>query len=105
MRESLHSIDDQFVFCGTDKGIYCFSQKDGQLVWEKDLGDAVKTQPILGKGNQLVVITRRYKVLSINKITGKTDWETTVKGAMKTPAVTEDGQVYVAIHNLSLIHI
>ena len=99
LRESLHSIDDQFVFCGTDKGIYCFSQKDGQLVWEKDLGDAVTTQPILGKGNQLVVITRRYKVLSINKITGKTDWETTVKGAMKTPAVTEDGQVYVATHD------
>ena len=35
LRESLHSIDERFVFCGTDKGIYCFSQKDGQLVWEK----------------------------------------------------------------------
>ena len=82
--------------------MFCFDQANGNLIWERKVSPSViDGQLILGEGNELIVHSNDFKVYMIDKKSGAPIWKASVSDSnpnrikVGTPAVTEDGQIYV----------
>ncbi|MEN6436388.1 MAG: PQQ-binding-like beta-propeller repeat protein [Anaerolineaceae bacterium] len=78
-----------------DKKLYALQLKDGEKIWEMDMGAAAMTAPILSEDGSLVYITTLgNKVLAVNAASGSLAWEYATTDAVWSQPFLYEGKLF-----------
>ena len=94
---SIKAIDEEFIYYSRKTRLYCIRQNDGEQIWTRDLYSPIHGQVIITRDG-LYALCSNSKVYRLNKGNGQFVWRSMLSGPQEktgTPAVTEDGQIYV----------
>ena len=106
---TLDSLDN--LYLGTSNGIFQAVTPDNQTLWSYNLGAPVYSSAVINKNNILVVCTLDGRVFgfnlnSLNPQIPSFDWLRTTGSEIKSsPALDDDGNVYVVTMDSELIKI
>ncbi|HVN54653.1 MAG TPA: PQQ-binding-like beta-propeller repeat protein [Anaerolineaceae bacterium] len=78
-----------------DHFLYAVTQKDGKLVWKRDLGTAITGTPALSEdGSKLYVGTIGEEIYAIDSANGSVLWHKPVDGSIWSGPALKDKQLY-----------
>ncbi len=78
-----------------DKKLYALQLQDGSKIWEKELGGASVTNPVLSNDfSTLYVATLGNKMMAVNTASGSLEWEFATSDTVWSQPFLDDGNLY-----------